>query len=72
MLYKSRKEKCYAYSFHTACDKNGFILEIDVTAANVYDSTMFETVLETVIKNVGKPNCMAVDAGYKLHIYLNY
>lgn len=44
MLYKSEKEKCYAYSFHTACDKNGFILGIDVTAANVHDSAMFKTI----------------------------
>ncbi len=66
MLHKSEKEKCYAYSFHTACDKNGFILGINVTAANVHDSTMFEIVLEKVKKNIGKPKYVAVDAGYKI------
>ncbi len=66
MLYKSEKEKCYAYSFHTACDKNGFILGIDVTAANVHDSAMFKTILDKVKRNLGKPKYVAVDAGYKI------
>lgn len=65
MLRKNEKEKCFAYSFHTACDRNGFILGISVTAANVHDSTMLEEVLEQVKKNVGKPEYVAVDAGYK-------
>ena len=65
VLRKNEKEKCYAYSFHTACDKNGFIVGIDVTAANIHDSTMFEKVLQKVNKNVGKPKYVAVDAGYK-------
>jgi len=65
VLRKNEKEKCFAYSFHTACDRNGFILGISATAANVHDSTMFEEVLEQVKKNVGKPEYVAVDAGYK-------
>lgn len=65
VLRKSEKEKCFAYSFHTACDSNGFILGITATAANVHDSTMLDEVLEQVIKNVGKPEYAAVDAGYK-------
>ncbi|SHD75926.1 protein of unknown function [[Clostridium] ultunense Esp] len=48
MLYKSEKEKCYAYSFHTACDKNGFILGINVTAANVHDSTILRIRLKEI------------------------
>lgn len=65
MLNKNGKEKCFAYSFHTACDKNGFVLGVKVTAANVHDSVMFEEVLEEVEKRVGKPKAIAVDAGYK-------
>ena len=65
MLHKSEKEKCYAYSFHTACEKNGFILGIDVTAANIHDSVMLEPVLEKVKENIEKPKYVAVDAGYK-------
>jgi hypothetical protein len=65
VLRKNEKEKCFAYSFHTACDRNGFILGIAATAANIHDSTMFENVLDQVKKNIGKPEFVAVDAGYK-------
>ena len=65
VLRKNEKEKCFAYSFHTACDRHGFILGIAATAANVHDSTMLDEVLEQVKKNVGKPEYVAVDAGYK-------
>ena len=70
ILNKSGKEKCFAYSFHTACDKNGFILAAKVTSANLHDSVMFEEVLDEVIKNVGKPKAVAVDAGYKTQYIL--
>lgn len=65
VLRKNEKEKCFAYSFHTACDRHGFILGIAATAANVHDSTMLDEVLEQVKKNVGKPEYVALDAGYK-------
>nr|WP_231368332.1 transposase [Thermoanaerobacter indiensis] len=48
-----------AYSFHTACDKNGFVLGVKVTAANVHDSVMFEEVLEEVEGKVGTPKAIA-------------
>lgn len=49
-----------------------FILGIDVTATNINDSTMFETVLEKINENVKKPKYMIVNAGCKTpHIYLN-
>lgn len=65
LLHKNEKEKCFAYSFHTACDKRGFILGIDVTAANVHDSMMLEPLIEKISKNIGKPKYVVADAGYK-------
>jgi len=66
MLNKDEKEKCFAYSLHSACDRNGFILAVETTAANVHDSTKFESVLESVKRNLGeKPKYVAVDSGYK-------
>ena len=62
---KDEKERLFAYSFHTASDKNGFILSAKVTAANVHDSQMFQDVLDQAIHQVGKPYAVAVDAGYK-------
>ncbi|MED4179063.1 IS1182-like element ISBcl1 family transposase, partial [Shouchella clausii] len=34
---KSEREKMFAYSFHTACDANGFVLGTIVKPANVHD-----------------------------------
>ncbi len=65
LFYKNEKERCLAYSFHTACDCHGFVVGVEVTGANVHDSTMLEKVLERSIENVGKPEAVAADAGYK-------
>ncbi|MGG1674375.1 IS1182 family transposase [Neobacillus sp. NRS-1170] len=62
---KDERTKQFAYSFHAAADRHGFILGTIVTPGNVHDSTMFEPLLEKVIENCGKPNAVAADAGYK-------
>lgn len=65
MFYKNEKEKCFAYSVHTACDDNNFILGYEVTAGNVYNSTVFNEVY-TKVKNrcFNKIEIIAVDTGY--------
>lgn len=65
LFVKSEKERVFAYSFHTACDRNGFVLGAHVTPANVHDSQVFEDVLNEVTKIFGLPRAVAVDAGYK-------
>ncbi|USB35141.1 IS1182 family transposase [Paenibacillus sp. YPG26] len=65
LFVKGEKERVFAYSFHTACDRNGFVLGAKVTPGNVHDSQVFEDVLELVKKSLGKPTAVAVDAGYK-------
>lgn len=66
MLNKQGKEKMFAYSYHTSCDRNGFVLGVKVTGANKHDSEIFEEVLEETIKNTNKkPRGVAIDAGYK-------
>jgi len=65
LLVKGEKERVFAYKFHTACDRNGFVLGAKVTPDNVHDSRVFEDVLELVKKPFGKPLSVAVDAGYK-------
>ena len=32
LFVKGEKERVFAYSFHTACDRNGFVLGAKVTA----------------------------------------
>jgi len=65
MFYKNEKEKCFAYSVHTACDDSNFILGFEVTAGNVHDSTVFDEVY-TKVKDryFDDIEIIAVDAGY--------
>ena len=65
LFYKNEKEKCLAYSFHTACDCHGFVVGVEVTGANVHDSVMLEEVLKISAENAGKPQAVSADAGYK-------
>lgn len=65
LFVKGEKERVFAYSFHTACDRNGFVLGVKVTPGNVHDSQVFDDVLNEVRESWGKPYAVAVDAGYK-------
>jgi transposase len=65
MFVKGEKERVFAYSFHTACDRNGFVLGTKVTPGSVHDSKVFEELLDQVRQNFGNPHAVAVDAGYK-------
>ncbi|WP_050183491.1 IS1182 family transposase [Domibacillus robiginosus] len=69
---KDEREKNFAYSFHTACDANGFVLASCVTAANVHDSRVFTDVLDKVMEKVEKPDAVAADAGYKTPFIAKY
>ena len=65
LFVKGEKERAFAYSFHTACDRNGFVLGARVTAGSVHDSLVFEELLNDVCATFGQPEAVAVDAGYK-------
>jgi len=41
LFHKGEHKKEMAYSTHTACDKNNFILDFEVTAGNIHDSIVF-------------------------------
>jgi transposase len=40
-FHKGEKEKCFAYSHHTFCDKNGFVIANVTIPGNVHDSVSF-------------------------------
>ncbi len=42
MFVKGEHERRFAYEAHTACDKNGSVLGVEVTAGNVYDSVAWD------------------------------
>jgi transposase len=69
---KDERNKQFAYSFHAAADRNGFVLGNLVTPGNVHDSSVFEELLEIVIEKHGKPKAVAADAGYKTPAIAQY
>lgn len=42
MFVKGEHERQFAYEAHTACDKHGFVLGVEVTAGNVHDSAAWD------------------------------
>lgn len=48
MFVKGEHERQFAYEAHTACDKRGFVLGVEVTAGNVHDSVAWDKVYDNV------------------------
>jgi len=65
LFHKGEHKVEFAYSAHTACDKNNFVLGTTVTAGNVNDSTVFDEVYDEVAEKFEEVKSVAVDAGYK-------
>ena len=64
-FHKGEKEKCFAYTHQTFCDKNGFVLTNTTTPGNVHDSVAFFKAynrLKSKFKEQIKNVCL--DAGY--------
>ena len=64
-FHKGEKDKCFAYSHHTFCDRNGFVLSNITIPGNVHDSVSFYKAYEQLnqrfryqIENI------CLDAGY--------
>ena len=62
---KEEREKHFAYSCHTACDRNGFVLGLILTPGNVHDSTVFPSLLESVTQHFKKPFAVVAESSYK-------
>ena len=64
-FHKGEKEKCFAYSHQTFCDKNGFVICTLCVPGNVHDSVSFfpaYQVMSEKFKDQIKNICL--DAGY--------
>ena len=64
MFVKGEHERQFAYEAHTACDKRGFVLGVEVTAGNVHDSVAWDKVYDNVTSKFDV-QFVAMDAGYK-------
>ncbi len=64
-FHKGEKEKCFAYSHQTFCDKNGFVVGHVTVPGNVHDSvSFFEAYHLLQEKYKDQIKKMVLDAGY--------
>ena len=64
-FHKGEKEKCFAYTHQTFCDKNGFVIAHTTNPGNMHDSVAFfeaYTILNNKFKDKIKNVCL--DSGY--------
>ena len=64
MFVKGEHERQFAYEAHTACDKRGFVLGVEVTAGNIHDCVAWGKVYNEVTSKFDV-QFVAMDAGYK-------
>jgi len=69
---KDERTKQFAYSFHAAADRNGFVLGSIVTPGNIHDSHMLQPLVESIMDKVMKPIAVAADAAYKTPAICNF
>lgn len=69
---KDERTKQFAYSFHAATDRNGFVLGSIVTPGNIHDSHMLQPLVEKIMDKVKKPLAVAADAAYKTPAICNF
>lgn len=65
MFVKGEHKRQFAYEAHTACDKNGFVLEVEVTPGNVHDSVAFDDVYDNLVKNYPEIETIVADSAYR-------
>lgn len=65
VFHKGEHKDCFAYEAHTVCDKNGFVLDVEVTAGNVHDSIAFDSVYDRVTQRFPEVEVIVADSAYK-------
>jgi transposase len=65
LFCKGEHERQFAYSAHTVCESNAFILGYTVTGANVHDSVAFPDLYDSVRGRYPQITYVVADAGYK-------
>ena len=65
LFVKGEHKRQFAYEAHTACDRNGFVLETVVTPGSVHDSVAFDEVYDKVTEKYPQVETVVADAAYK-------
>ena len=65
MFVKGEHERQFAYEAHTACDRHGMVLDVEITAGNIHDSVAWDSVYDKVTGRFQDATFIVMDAGYK-------
>ena len=65
MFVKGEHERQFAYEAHTACDRHGMILGVEITAGNIHDSVAWDSIYDKVTERFQDAQFIVMDAGYK-------
>lgn len=65
VFHKGEHKKCFAYTAHTACDKNGYIMDVTVNPGNVHDSVAFDELYDRLVEKHTEIKAVVMDSGYK-------
>ena len=65
IFHKGEHKKCFAYTAQTACDKNGYVLDVTMNPGNVHDSVAFDGLYDRLDKAFPEMKYVVADAGYK-------
>lgn len=65
MFVKGEHERQFAYEAHTACDRHGMVLDVEITAGNIHDSVAWDSVYDKVTERFQNAEFIVMDAGYK-------
>lgn len=64
-FHKGEHKQVFAYTTNTCCDKNGYVLDFEVTAGNIHDSVSFWDLYKRLREEDGT-KYYVMDAGYKV------
>lgn len=64
-FHKGEHKQVFAYTTNTCCDKNGYVLDFEVTAGNIHDSVSFWDLYKRLREEEGT-KYYVMDAGYKI------
>ncbi|MEG2687299.1 MAG: IS1182 family transposase, partial [Christensenellaceae bacterium] len=66
LFHKGEHKVVFAYTLHTACDLNNFVLGVNISPGNVHDSVMFDGLYKDLIAKFPEIKMVGVDSGYKI------
>lgn len=66
IFHKGEHKVVFAYSAHTVCDRNNFILDTVITPGNIHDSVAFDGLYQKVTNHYPRIRVVTADAGYKI------